>query len=128
MYNRPPDSSGRVGTGLCLLGKEITWEDSISTGILGNFYCLFGTNGACQLSPADIWEAWQRTTTSLHKIQQRAILISLGARQILSFPVNTNKVSNAFMVIMSCHQVTVKLFGPTRWTIIPCGHHYLRTT
>ena len=83
---------------------------------------------ACQLSILNIWKAWKRATLPFNVVQQSTVHILMGSRNILWVFVNTDEVFLVFVNVIWSHQIPMILFGPPRWTIIPCGNHHHWTT
>ena len=82
-----------------------------------------GTDCACQLSSRHVWKTWERSTHSFHRVQQGAIAIAIAAMDILRITIDTDELSWMPVSMILSHQIAMILFGPSRWTVIPCGHH-----
>ena len=91
-------------------------------------FSLLGADGARQLSTADIWKTGKWTTASFHRIQQSTILVSMATRNIFWITIDTDEITWMFVTIIWSHQIPLILLGPSRWTVIPCGHHQHWTT
>ena len=87
-----------------------------------------GTDCACQLSSRHVWQTWERSTYSFHRVQQGTILVLLGTTDVLMITIDTDELRWMLFNMICSHQIPMILFSPSRWTIIPCGHHHHWTT
>ena len=89
---------------------------------------LFCAHSACQFSMLNIWRTRQWATKTFYRKQQSFPSADVAARNTLWVFVNTDDVFLARVVVTWTHQVAMILLGPSRWTVIPCGHHQQWTT
>ena len=91
----------------------------------GPFFLLsLGANRASQLSTWNIWTTRQISSTcAFDKVHQGAICVCLGARDELRISINTEEFFLVFVGVVRSHQIPMILLGPSRWTVIPSGHH-----
>ena len=57
------------------------------------------------------------------KVHQGAIRVCLGARDERRISINTDEFFLVFVGVVRSHQIPMILLGPSRWTVIPSGHH-----
>ena len=55
-------------------------------------------------------------------------LLVRTSRSIFWIFVNANEITGLLVAVIFSHQVPMILLGPSRWTVIPCGHHQHGTT
>ena len=89
---------------------------------------LFCAHNACQFSMLNIWRTRQGATKTFYRVQQSFPSADVAARNTFWVFVNTDDVFLAWVVVMFSHQVPMILLGPSRWTVISCGHHQQWTT
>ena len=82
-----------------------------------------GTHSACQLSTADIRKTREWATNTFHRAQQSTTFAGMATRNRLRIPINTDEVTWMTVAMIISHQVPMILLGPSRWTVIPRGHH-----
>ena len=123
----------RVSTTSCLVQRQIPfclnhWSSFpfLESSMLCYKRCILaslGAHSACQLSTIDIWKAREWATSSFHSVQRGAVQVGNSTRYILWVTINANEVTWMLESVMLSHQVPMILLGPSRWTVIPCGHH-----
>ena len=96
--------------------------------VLALWTISLGTDCACQLPSRHVWKTWERSTNSFHGVQQGAIVVALAAFDILRITIDTDELTLMFVTMIRSHQIPMILFVPSRWTVIPCGHHQHWTT
>ena len=90
----------------------------------GPFFLSLGANSASQLSTWNVWTTRQISSTcAFDKVHQGAIRVCLGARDELRISINTDEFFLVFVGVVRSHQIPMILLGPSRWTVIPSGHH-----
>ena len=82
-----------------------------------------GAHSACQFSSFNIWAAREWATPSFNGVHQSTMLFGLTTSNILCIFINADELISLLVPVVSSHKVPMILFGPARWTIIPCGHH-----
>ena len=90
--------------------------------------CLLGADSACQLSMLDIRKARKWSTVPFHRVQPIFPSAGVATMNILWVFVNTDEILLVRVVVIVSHQVPVILLGPSRRTVISCGHHQQWTT
>ena len=91
--------------------------------VLALWTISLGTDCACELPSRHVWTTWERSTHSFHRVQQGTILVLLATTDVLRITIDTDELPRMFVTIMPSHQIPMILFGSSRWTVIPCGHH-----
>ena len=71
----------------------------------------------------NIWRTRQGATKTFYRVQQSFPSADVAARNTFWVFVNTDDVFLAWVVVMFSHQVPMILLGPSKWTVISCGHH-----
>ena len=96
--------------------------------VLAFWTTSLGTDCACQLPSRHVWTTWERSTHSFHWVQQGTILVALATTDVLRITIDTDELSWMPVSMILSHQIPMVLFGQSRWTVIPCGHHQHWTT
>ena len=87
-------------------------------------FLSLGAHSASQLSTWNIWTTRQISSAcAFDKVHQGAIRVCLSDRDELRVSINTDGFFLVFVGVVRSHQIPMILLGPSRWTVIPSGHH-----
>ena len=91
----------------------------------GPFFLSLGANSASKLSTWNVWTTRQISSTcAFDKLKYiKAPFVFAWVPGMNSGSLSTQWILFGFVGVVRSHQIPMILLGPSRWTVIPRGHH-----